>query len=61
MPEASLARELGMSYAHCVVVSNLAAGRGTGALTMEKIRLNLESGAAKVRRLLAGFVTGGGS
>ena len=59
MPEAALARELGMSYAHCVVVSNRAAGRGTEALTMEAIRSNLESGVAKVGRLLAGFVAGG--
>ena len=59
MPEASLARELGMSYAHCVVVSNRAAGRSPEALTMETIRANLESGIAKVRRLLAGFLTGG--
>ena len=59
MPEASLARELGMSYAHCAVVSNRAAGRSTEALTVEAIRSNLESGIAKVRRLLAGFVAGG--
>ena len=59
MPEAALARELGMSYAHCVVVSNRAAGRSAGPLAMETIRSNLESGLAKVRRLLAGFVTGG--
>ena len=56
MPEAALARELGMSYAHCAVVSNSAAGRSTQALTMEKIRANLESGIARVRRLLAEFV-----
>ena len=59
MPEAVLARELGMSYAHCAVVSNRAAGRSTEPLTMEMIRVNLESGMAKVRRLLAGFVAGG--
>ena len=59
MPEAALARELDMSYAHCVVVSNRAAGRSTEPLTMEAIRANLESGIAKVRRLLAEFVAGG--
>ena len=59
MPEAALARELGMSYAHCTVVSNRAAGRGPEALTMETIRANLESGMARVRRLLSEFVTGG--
>ena len=59
MPEAALARELGMHYAHCAVVSNRAAGRSTETLTMETIRANLESGIAKVRRLLVEFVTGG--
>ena len=59
MPEAALARELGMSYAHCAVVANRAAGRGAAPLTMEAIQANLESGMAGVRRLLAEFVTGG--
>ena len=59
MPEAALARELGMSYAHCAVVSNRAAGRSTEALTMEIIRANLESGIASVQRLLGELVTGG--
>ena len=58
MPEAALARELGMSYAHCVVVSNRAAGRSTEALTMEAIRANLKAGMAKVRTLLGELVTG---
>ena len=59
MPEAALARELGLGYAHCVVVSNRAAGRSAEALTMQMIRANLESGVAKVRRLLGAFVAGG--
>ena len=59
MPEAALARELGMSYAHCAVVSNRAAGRSAEPLTMEMIRANLESGIAKVRRILAELVIGG--
>ena len=58
MPEAALAREFGMSYAHCAVVSNRAAGRGSEALAMEMIRANLESGIAGVRRLLAEFASG---
>ena len=58
MPEAALARELGMRYAHCAVVSNRAAGRSAEALTMDMIRANLESGVASVQRLLAEFVTG---
>ena len=59
MPEAALARELGMSYAHCAVVSNRAAGRSMEKLSMEMILSNLDSGVAGVRRLLAEFVTGG--
>ena len=34
MPEAALARELGMLYAHLAVVVNPAAGRGTSARTV---------------------------
>ena len=56
MPEAALARELGMRYAHCVVVSNRAAGRGTEVLSMETIQAHLDSGMAKVRKLLAELV-----
>lgn len=59
MPEAALARELGMSYVHCTVVSNRAAGRGEEVLTMETIRSNLETGTASVRRVLSEFATGG--
>ena len=58
MPEAALARELGMSYAQCAVVSNRAAGRDPEVLTMETIRANLESGMAGVRRLLSEFMAG---
>ena len=56
MPEATLARELGMRYAHCAVVSNRAAGRSMERLSMEMILANLESGMAGVRRLLGEFV-----
>ena len=53
MPEAALARELGLCYATCAVVANAAAGRGPGALSMEEIDRNLKSGMDSVRRLLA--------
>jgi 5'-methylthioinosine phosphorylase len=52
MPEAALARELEMAYAHCAVVSNPAAGRGEGIITMEQIRAQLERGMEQVKRLL---------
>lgn len=56
MPEASLAREAGLRYAHCTVVSNAAAGRGDVAITMADIRTNLETGMRATRDLLESFL-----
>lgn len=56
MPEASLAREAELGYAHCTVVSNAAAGRGDGAITMEDIRKNLYTGLQSARTLLEHFM-----
>lgn len=54
MPEAVLARELGMDYAACAVVSNEAAGRGPPSeITMEEIHENLDQGMQGVRRILS--------
>lgn len=52
MPEASLARELGLCYASINVVANRAAGRGEGEITIEEIRENLDAGMDKVRLLI---------
>ena len=52
MPEAALARELCLDYAHCAVIANRAAGRGTGTISMADIEENLTSGMESVRRLL---------
>lgn len=52
MPEAALARELGVAYVSCAMVANMAAGRGEGEITMEEIDHNLKEGMEKVRRLL---------
>ena len=52
MPEAALARELDLAYAHVAVVANPAAGRGTGAITMQDIQAQLEVGMGRVRALL---------
>jgi len=52
MPETSLARELGLCYAACAVVANLAAGRGEGAITMEQIEATIVNAMGDVRRLL---------
>ena len=53
MPEAALARELGMEYAACAVVSNAAAGRGPAEITMDDVYETLERGMQGVRRILA--------
>ena len=52
MPEAALARELGLCYATCAVVANWAAGKGAGIITMDEIERQLVGGMAKARRLL---------
>lgn len=58
MPEAGLAREADLRYAHCAVVSNAAAGRGEAAISMDDIRRNLETGMQSVRALLESFIRG---
>lgn len=52
MPEASLAREMGLCYASINVVANLAAGRGKEEITLMKIKKNLDGGMVKVRQLI---------
>lgn len=52
MPEASLARELGLCYASCAVVANWGAGKGDDEITMDEIRKNLVKGMADTRSLL---------
>jgi 5'-methylthioinosine phosphorylase len=51
MPEAGLARELGLDYACCAVVVNWAAGLGSGDIHAE-IADCIEQGMAGVRQLL---------
>jgi len=52
MPEASLARELGLCYAACAVSANAAAGRSAAPITMEAIEAVLDTGMARVHRIL---------
>ncbi len=52
MPEAGLARELGLCYATIALVVNPAAGKSEGKITLKEIDQNLESGMSHVRRLL---------
>lgn len=53
MPEAALARELGLRYATCAVVANRAAGKAPGEITMAEIERNLAGGMERVKSLLA--------
>lgn len=55
MPEAALAREADLRYAHCAVVVNAAAGRGAATITMKEIEKNLKVGMQSVHDLLEGF------
>ena len=52
MPEAVLARELELDYAHCAVVANRAAGRGAGEISLDEIDSNVSQGMETVRSLL---------
>lgn len=53
MPEAALARELGLEYAALCLVVNPAAGRAPGIITMEDIRRVLAEGMGRVEAVLA--------
>lgn len=56
MPEAALAREIGLCYAACAVVVNKAAGRGAGPISMHDIEQSVKQGMDKVRELLERIV-----
>lgn len=56
MPEAALARELGLCYAGCAVVANWAAGRGEGEITLAEIENNLVGGMERARLLLSNLM-----
>ena len=58
MPEAALARELGLRYAVCAVVANWAAGKAAGEITMAEIERNLASGMEQVKTLLTQVIPG---
>jgi purine nucleoside phosphorylase len=54
MPEASLAREIGLEYAALTVVVNHAAGRGDAAhaIPLDRIDAIMEAAMARVRRII---------
>ena len=58
MPEAALARELGLRYAVCAVVANWAAGKAAGEITMAEIERNLAGGIELVKTLLTQVIPG---
>ncbi len=59
MPEASLARELGLCYATLAVVANPAAGRGPGPIHMNAFEAQLEAGMQTALSVLESLVRGG--
>ncbi|UAW96989.1 S-methyl-5'-thioinosine phosphorylase [Halopseudomonas nanhaiensis] len=56
MPEAALARELGLPYVCLALVVNPAAGKAEGAITMADIEAVLSSGMEQIRSVLRTFV-----
>ena len=56
MPEAALARELGLEYAICAIVVNYAAGRGQSGSIHEQIGISLASGMQAARETLTEVV-----
>lgn len=59
MPEAALARELGLRYAMLCLVVNPAAGKAEGEITMEQINQVLAEGMGRVRGTIAAFLAAG--
>lgn len=57
MPEAALAKELGIDYAAISVVANWAAGVVEGEITMADIEHNLHSGMENTAQLLKAFIS----
>ena len=58
MPEAALAREIGLQYAAIAVVANYAAGRGDSerAVPLDKIQAVLDEAMGRVRRIIEKLV-----
>lgn len=56
MPEAVLARELGIPYACLALVVNKAAGKSEEAITMDEIYKALNQGIHKVQAIISGYL-----
>ncbi len=59
MPEASLARELGLEYACCAMVVNRAAGKVPSGISFSEIEKNLKGGVDHVQKLIAEMLSKG--
>lgn len=57
MPEAALAKELGINYATVAIVVNWAAGKSEGEISMAEIETHLKNGMGNVVTLLASFIS----
>jgi len=53
MPEAALARELGLRYAMLALVVNRAAGLGSTEISLDDIKTVLQQGVDGIRQVLA--------
>jgi 5'-methylthioinosine phosphorylase len=61
MPEAGLARELGLDYACLAIVANWAAGAGPdpdAAITLDEVLANVAAATGGVSRLLGALLAG---
>jgi len=59
MPEASLARELGIEYACCAMVVNRAAGKVPNGIDFGAVEKNLKGGVEQVQRLISEVLKNG--
>lgn len=59
MPEASLARELGLEYACCAMVVNRAAGKVATGISFSDIERNLQAGVDSVQKLITEVLSRG--
>ncbi|MEM7400623.1 MAG: S-methyl-5'-thioinosine phosphorylase [Pseudomonadota bacterium] len=56
MPEAALAKELGLNYACCALCVNWAAGKTDKEIAMDEIGVVIEKGMESVKSILVSFV-----
>ena len=58
MPEASLARELGLNYACCALCVNWAAGKTDQEITMDEIVASVKRGMESIKSILVTIISG---